>query len=259
MPDDRRWTVIVVPQGHGHTTRTFEVSHRRLRWAVWGGGAALLLVLAMAGTWLYLASQAARVPTLRGQVRELRREVRGMDSLAAQLTRIEEENAKVRSMLGADRRDSAAVPRPAAAGEDSAADAEGEPATRGSSRPSQWPLLARGFVTRGHLAPIRGRHPGIDIAVASGSRIVASGGGTVAEVGEDSVYGRFVRIAHPDGFETLYAHASRLMVRPNQRVAALQVIGLSGSTGVSTAPHLHFEVRKDGRPVDPGTWIPIPR
>jgi len=260
MPDDRGLTVIVVPQGRDRSTRTFELSHRKLRWAVMGGAAALLVVLVMAGSWLYLASQAARVPVLRGQVRDLRQEVSGMDSLAEQLTRIEEENAKVRSMLGADRRDSTAAPRPAAADEDSTAGAEGGPAASGaSSLPSRWPLLARGFVTRGHLAPIRGRHPGIDIAVASGSRIVASGGGTVAEVGEDSVYGRFVRIAHPDGFETLYAHASRLTVQRNQRVAALQVIGLSGSTGVSTAPHLHFEVRKDGRPVDPSTWIPIPR
>ncbi|HEX2080012.1 MAG TPA: M23 family metallopeptidase, partial [Longimicrobium sp.] len=75
---------------------------------------------------------------------------------------------------------------------------------------------------------------------------------------EDSVYGRFVRIAHPDGYESLYAHASSLLVTARERVPAGSVIALSGSTWVSTAPHLHFEIRKDGRPVDPSTLIHNP-
>jgi murein DD-endopeptidase MepM/ murein hydrolase activator NlpD len=138
------------------------------------------------------------------------------------------------------------------------AEEEGTASRPRSSLPRGWPLAARGFVTRGHLARLRGSHPGMDIAVASGSRILASGGGTVAEVGEDSVYGRFVRIAHPDGYESLYAHASSLLVRARERVPAGRVIALSGSTGVSTAPHLHFEIRKDGRPVDPSALIHNP-
>jgi murein DD-endopeptidase MepM/ murein hydrolase activator NlpD len=164
-------------------------------------------------------------------------------------------------MLGPDSASLPAFESPAAdtASADSAGDAEADSAARPrSSLPHRWPLAARGFVTRGHLARIRGSHPGMDIAVASGSQILASGGGTVAEVGEDSVYGRFVRIAHPGGYESLYAHASALLVRARERVPEGRVIALSGNTGVSTAPHLHFEIRKDGRPVDPGALIHNP-
>jgi murein DD-endopeptidase MepM/ murein hydrolase activator NlpD len=269
--DDREMTFIVIPHGRDvAATRSYEVSYRRLKLMAGGGAVIALLLLMMAGSWLYLAGQAARVPGLSAEVRELRRDRQRLDELARTLDQVTAEYTKVRAMLGADSTrlpaivDSAAAP----AAEDSAAadpaaadsgDAEGEPVALGrSSLPRRWPLDARGYVTRGHLARLGRGHPGMDIAVASGSRILAAGGGTVAEVGEDSVYGRYVRIAHPDGYESLYAHASSLLVRARQRVPAGGVIALSGSTGVSTAPHLHFEIRKDGRPVDPGTLIQNP-
>jgi murein DD-endopeptidase MepM/ murein hydrolase activator NlpD len=267
--DDRQMTFIVIPHGRNvASTRSYEVSYRRLKVA---GGLGIMLgflLLVMAGSWLWLAGQAARVPGLSGEVRELRRDRVKVEELARTLNQLNAEYAKVRSMLGADSTrlptivDSTAAPASDSASSDSAGadsgDAEGDKAGARSSLPRRWPLDARGFVTRGHFARIRGSHPGMDIAVAAGSRILAAGGGTVAEVGEDSVYGRFVRIAHPQGYESVYAHASSLLVHRHQRVRAGGVIALSGSTGVSTAPHLHFEIRKDGRPVDPGTLMDNP-
>jgi murein DD-endopeptidase MepM/ murein hydrolase activator NlpD len=97
----------------------------------------------------------------------------------------------------------------------------------------------------------------MDIAVASGSRILASGAGTVLQAGVDPVYGRFVVIGHEGGYQSLYGHASRLLVHPHQHVHAEQVIALSGSTGVSTAPHLHFEIRRNGRVLDPRRFVAI--
>ena len=260
--DDRSMTFIWIPHGRDpSSTRSYEVSYRRVRALLLAGGVLLVAVLLMAGSWLWLASQAARVPVLRAETRELRRDQARVRELARTVDHLAAEYAKVRAMLGAD---SAALPSVDSivgeAGEDGGgAEPEGERAARPrSSLPRQWPLAERGFVTRGHLSPLGGSHPGMDIAVPSGSRILAAGGGTVAEVGEDSVYGRFVRIAHPDGYESLYAHASSLLVQPRERVPAGSVIALSGNTGVSTAPHLHFEIRKDGRPVDPGTLIQNP-
>jgi murein DD-endopeptidase MepM/ murein hydrolase activator NlpD len=264
--DDREMTFIVIPHGrNADATRSYEVSYRRLKVTLVLAGTVALLLLMMAGSWFWLAGQAARVPGLSAEVRQLRGDRVRVEELARTVNQLNAEYAKVRAMLGAD---SAALPAivdstAAPAADDSAsadsADAEGETALAPrSSLPRRWPLAARGFVTRGHLARLRGSHPGMDIAVASGSRILAAGGGTVAEVGEDSVYGRFVRIAHPDGYESLYAHASSLLVHARQRVPAGGTIALSGSTGVSTAPHLHFEIRKDGRPVDPGTLIHNP-
>ena len=263
--DDREMTFIVIPHGRDvAATRSYEVSYRRLKVLMGAGAVIVLLLLMMVGSWLYLAGQAARVPGLSSEVRELRRDRQRLDELARTLDQVTAEYTKVRSMLGADStrlpamRDST----PAAAGDSAPADsgdAEGEPvAAAPSSLPRRWPLSARGYVTRGHLARWGRGHPGMDIAVATGSRILAAGGGTVAAVGEDSVYGRYVRIAHPDGYESLYAHASSLLVRARQRVPAGGVIALSGSTGASTAPHLHFEIRKDGHPVDPGTLIQNP-
>jgi murein DD-endopeptidase MepM/ murein hydrolase activator NlpD len=83
----------------------------------------------------------------------------------------------------------------------------------------------------------------------------ASGGGTVADAGEDPVFGRFVLIAHPDDYQTLYGHLSRVVTAKGRTVEPGEVIGLAGNTGRSSAPHLHFEVRRRGAAVDPLTLV----
>jgi murein DD-endopeptidase MepM/ murein hydrolase activator NlpD len=94
-------------------------------------------------------------------------------------------------------------------------------------------------------------HPGIDIAVPLGTPVRASGGGSVTAAGYDADYGLFVLLRHPLGYETMYGHMSRLIAAEGGEVQAGQVIGLSGNSGRSTAPHLHFEIRRDGKSVDP--------
>ena len=122
----------------------------------------------------------------------------------------------------------------------------------GATLPSVWPLTERGFVTQGlHGSGGASDHPGLDIAVPSGTYIRASGGGNVLDVGEDAVYGRFIVIDHGNGYATLYGHASETFVTLGQSVRERQVIALSGSTGRSTGPHLHFEILVEGSPVDP--------
>jgi murein DD-endopeptidase MepM/ murein hydrolase activator NlpD len=113
-------------------------------------------------------------------------------------------------------------------------------------------------VTQGLHAGSAGGHPGLDIAVPSDSYIRAAGGGRVSDVGEDAVYGRFVVIDHGGGYSTLYGHASTTLVTLGQEVRERQVVALSGSTGRSTAPHLHFEVLLEGEPVDPLTMVQQP-
>ncbi len=79
--------------------------------------------------------------------------------------------------------------------------------------------------------------------------------GTVASAGTEGGYGRVVRLQHDDGTVTLYAHLSELLVQPGQRVTAGTDVGREGSSGDSTDPHLHFEVRVSGVPVDPEPWL----
>jgi murein DD-endopeptidase MepM/ murein hydrolase activator NlpD len=256
--EERRMTFIVVPHGgRDLSTRSFEVSYRRLR-AV---GVVFLLVvvawLGMTASWLYVGTQAARVPGLQREVTRLEAEREQVQELAQALRRLEGQYTQVRELLGANRpADPSSIWLPAIgeAGVSEAADPEGG----NSNIPSAWPLSQRGFVTREHLGRIPGQHPGIDIAVAEGSYVRASGDGVVTQAGEDPVYGKFVRIRHADGYETVYGHASELFVVEDDSVDRHQVIALSGNTGTSTAPHLHFEIWKDGEPIDPREIIELP-
>jgi murein DD-endopeptidase MepM/ murein hydrolase activator NlpD len=119
-----------------------------------------------------------------------------------------------------------------------------------------WPVagpLTSPFGEREHAMGGGGAqfHAGIDISVPTGTPVVAAQEGTVAFAGYNGAYGKVIKLDHANGFSTLYAHNSRLLVHVGQTIEAGEVICLSGSTGRSTGPHLHFEVHKDGWPVDP--------
>ena len=103
--------------------------------------------------------------------------------------------------------------------------------------------------------PFRGgaaRHAGIDLAAPIGTPIYATADGTVGEAGyNNGGYGNLIKVDHGRGIETRYAHLSAILVSPGQRVTRGQMIGRMGSTGRSTGSHLHYEVRIDGRAVNP--------
>jgi len=96
-------------------------------------------------------------------------------------------------------------------------------------------------------------HPGLDIGAPYGSAVGAAGTGTVTQAGWNGGYGNSVTIDHGNGLETFYAHLSEILVSVGDLVSQLQTIGLVGSTGNSTGPHLHFGVYKDGVAVDPSS------
>ena len=215
------------------------------------GTASAVAVLWLLGVVLYgpVVRTAARVP---GMEREIAR-------LTAENRRVEQRYEQVRAMLGGN----IVPPRPAGTGTLSVtypmtAKEPGEPRRyeRGPSIPTHWPLNEAGVVTRGQVGGAGDDpHPGLDVAVPMGTPIRAAGGGTIAEAGDDPEYGRYILVNHPDGYQSMYGHASRLLVVPGQFVPAGEVIGLSGSTGRSTAPHLHFEIRRDGRAIDPRSIV----
>jgi murein DD-endopeptidase MepM/ murein hydrolase activator NlpD len=106
--------------------------------------------------------------------------------------------------------------------------------------------------------PFKGRrkfHNGVDLRAAYGTEVGAAGAGTVTHAGERGAYGMLVTIQHDNGLETRYAHLSSATVAVGDRVEAGQGIGRVGSTGRSTAPHLHFEVLLDGQRVDPAQLV----
>ncbi len=95
----------------------------------------------------------------------------------------------------------------------------------------------------------------MDIAVPTGTTVSAAAEGTVVFAGRKGGYGNLVIVEHPDGRETRYAHLSSISVTAGDPVTQGQPIALSGSTGKSTGPHLHFEIREDGVAVDPRQFL----
>ena len=118
-----------------------------------------------------------------------------------------------------------------------------------------WPVNGRISSSFGYrsnpFTGIRQFHNGLDIVLADKSPIKAAIDGRVAETGYSALFGNFVILSHPDGYQTLYAHMSTIIARQGTTVPQGSVIGLVGTTGYSTGPHLHFGVFKNGKATDP--------
>ncbi len=100
-------------------------------------------------------------------------------------------------------------------------------------------------------------HGGIDIAAPEGTEVLAARGGVVSAAGVDPVLGRFVQVLHEGGYVTLYGHLSRTRVTLKERVTSGMILGAVGSTGRSTGPHLHFEIRRQGSSRNPLPLFPV--
>jgi len=118
-----------------------------------------------------------------------------------------------------------------------------------------WPSPRRGISGWYFHDPENPRHAGLDIAAALRDPIFATAAGTVSFAGPSGGYGNLVLIDHADGWQSWYAHLSLISVTVGQEVEQGEVIGAAGSTGYSTGPHLHFELRHEGRPVDPLVYL----
>ncbi len=246
----RTWTVRVVRED-GLQSHTLRVRRGPTALAT----IAAVLLVASGGVWLGWTiadrSEDAELASLRTEVETLRGQQRQVAELARRLERAEAEFTRVRGLVteGAPSRgpavDLPAVPVAA------------DPIALDGSGPA-WPVAQRGFITRtfGSVPDVgQEAHPGIDIAVPSGSYVRSMEVGVVEEVGEDEVYGRYVRIAHGDGLSSLYGHNSWIFVAEGDSVARLEVVALSGSTGRSTAPHVHFEIYRNGELLDPLAFV----
>lgn len=126
--------------------------------------------------------------------------------------------------------------------------------------PTEWPTLSKRITSNfGYRSdPFSGRaafHAGIDIAGSTGDPIYAAGAGKVITADSDSSHGKYIVIEHPGGLESWYLHLSKITVSVGDKVTKGQQIGKLGNTGRSTGPHLHFEIVKKGKTIDPLPYI----
>jgi murein DD-endopeptidase MepM/ murein hydrolase activator NlpD len=257
MKRARGVTIVVHPDGDLNS-RQFKVPWWVFEAAKWGGPALGVLLLFFVVFSAQITKEAARAQVLDREVARLKEENGRVQQLAAALNHAEANYQELRQLLGVK-----APPEKVVVTADllrtvpvRARAPGGPPRFAGdSATPLVWPLDVAGFVTRGQVRPgdPAESHPGIDIAVPAGTPVRAAGSGLVAQARTDPAYGLFVLLRHGGGYETMYGHASRLLVQEGDSVQAGQVIALSGSSGRSTAPHLHFEIRREGRSLDPLT------
>ena len=256
-PKDRRKVTIVVSPDWGPEPRRFVVRWKIARMLLTALALAAVAAVAMVASF----SSMARRAMISDQVARERDELlAGRDSmavLAERLAALDVFADQLRTLSGLEVDRDSALWLPVAP---AARPGDALPAPPGDSArtPTLWPLTEAGFLTQSLLEGGEGGHPGIDIAIASGSYVRASGGGTVLESGIDPIYGEFILLDHGDRVWSRYGHLQYRSVQRGQQVSRGEVIGLSGSTGRSTAPHLHFEILFNGRPVDPLTMVSPP-
>ncbi len=115
-------------------------------------------------------------------------------------------------------------------------------------------MPVKGYITRGFTAS----HKAVDIAAQTGTPIIAPANGIVIKVTYNKRFGNLVVISHVDIFKTVYGHLEKVFVKPGDIVKKGDLIGLVGNTGLSTGPHLHYEIWKNGKPINPMNYLKFP-
>lgn len=228
----------------------------------------LVLVIYLAFHYGQVYFKALRVELLEKRNSELEAEHKKIERLERELILLKEESAKVKSMLGIEEAPPmadlstllASVPEDTGVGgeEPSPSSVRRSPEMASVFReqdrllraiPSLWPV--KGWVSQTYSPS----HPALDIAAPLGAPVLAPADGIISFSGWADDLGNLMKIDHGEGFCTVYGHCSRILVSVGDAVRRGEVVGFVGSTGQSTAPHLHYEVRVDGRTVNPQGYL----
>lgn len=276
----RTWTVVLVPEG-SDATRSLRLSPVVVRALAGAVVAALLLVMTAAlsiGLDLTGHSPFADAGTKR-QARQLSGLGREVSALRDTVTRLAARESEVRTLAGVEPAESLlaadTVPPPLAHEDidalirrasdlasrfEEASEALHRQMDRAARTPSIMPttgwLSSQFSLSRFHpILHINRPHEGIDIAAPYGMPVVAPAAGTVIRITYQNGYGLVLELDHGNGIMTKYAHLSRVLVRPGHHVVRGDPIAAVGNSGLSTGPHLHYEVHVNGQIVDPLTYV----
>ena len=263
MTPRRKVSLVIIPHSGGRTIeKQFSVLGLRLLIA------AVVLVLLAAIVMTVAGARAsgkfARYRTLEARNAALEQEVAKLDQLKAELERMKQEDRQIREMLGFAQQPPpidlqqlyGTLPTDTGFVLDSGAQQALE-SLRGAARSRQAPLvpsmppLADYVISRGMDA----EHLGVDLVAETGAPVLATADGRIAAAGWDTTYGNSVSIQHQQGYRTFYGHLLRIIRLAGDSVKQGDVIGTLGSTGHSTAPHLHYEVIRNNKQQDPEKYF----
>ncbi len=252
----KRYTFLVIPDT-GDENKQFQVSRRTLKVSLI---LIVLLVMSIFGAAIYFTPQIVEYDSLKTRYDKLARERVSVLNLMQDLERIQQMDQQIRKTLGPDLQfdkraeendTTGRLPIPGTVIEKPVHVSYVE------NIPSVPPIM--GYVTqRLHTSiqdPVK-NHKGIDITVKIGDPVVASASGYVVFSGWTYDLGNMVILFHGNGYFTLYGHFLRSLVSNREFVHRGEVIGLAGNSGISSGPHLHFEVWKDGQSLDPFIYFP---
>jgi murein DD-endopeptidase MepM/ murein hydrolase activator NlpD len=287
----KRFTILIIPEG-SHRVRRFALKVSALKWSAAGVAVCALMVAGLVLFALRANFDRNEFDRLREEARlhqqEMGQLVAKLEIMRKELVVMAQNDAKVRVMT------KLAKPQGDALGGVGGPAVDDEPAGGLASlqrqiddlrrevdmrrvsqeelqgflndqrsllgaRPTGWP--SKGWVTssfgvrRDPFDGVRRMHEGMDIAARTGAPVMATAAGIVREVGNEPGYGKLVVIDHGYGFSTAYGHNSRLLVKVGQRVKRGDLIAAAGNTGRSSGPHVHYEVRLNGVPVNPQKYL----
>lgn len=282
--------VILIPSDN-QRTREYVINRSLLIVLVSLAAALAALLAVALITWSVLATRAAQVPSLQKRFAEASEQAAQVRALTRELEQMRAVQRQVYALLGVPEPPALAAAPLTAAGGAAGAETEGAPGTPAGAGPGSvagaraagsavapagkpgpglagdslglialpppdlWPVkgrVTREFAPSGESGRASGAaHAGMDLVAAVDTPIKAAGKGVVTRADWDPFLGNYVEIAHGLGYVTVYGHCSRLAVREGDRVDRGQEIAFLGGTGQATAPHLHFEVWKNGAALDP--------
>lgn len=260
--DRRTYYTITVASSTGSGVTQFHLSGLWVRLSVGLLSAAVLCLLTGLVVFGHLLARARAADALKQENAGLRQQLAHVAQLERRLASIDSTRVAMLRAIGVEVQDTGPGAR---AGYESNQDDQS--AAYSALSPGPEPVMEdldtiRAMLTREPVAGPRTRsfgpvsdggifHTGCDIAGRTGAPVAAAGEGIVAFVGSDRLFGNVLVIAHGPRLSTMYGHASRILVRVGDFVTAGQAVAEVGSTGRSSAPHLHFEVQWDGRSIDP--------
>src|SRR5881296_3902087 len=252
---ERRWTVMLVPHGSG-ASRAVELSQTVVKALVGIGSVIALLFLVLGGAAIARGVSITRSRALERENRLLADEIQRMrDSLAALGPNGQQVLAARVDMDELLRRANILV-RSVNQAYDSLSSHRAQLAAYPSIMPTRGWLTSAFMAERVHpILHLARPHEGIDVTAQMGAEIEAPASGIVTDVKWEEGYGNMVTLDHGYGLVTRYAHCSKILVARGQRVKRGQKIALVGSTGLSTGPHLHYEVWVNGKPVNPIRYV----